>query len=82
MYWVDSKFQYQEKLIKFQSLDADHDDRAYNQHFLQLCKFYDIKKKLFEIVTDNASNNGIIKEKLKKLWIIEHEIEVKTQYLV
>ena len=66
VYWVDSKFKYQEKLIEFQSLDVDHDDRTYNQHFLQLCKFYDIKKKLFEIVINNVNNNEIMKEKLEK----------------
>ena len=38
----------------------------YNQHFLQLCEFYNIKKKLFEIVMNNASNNEIIKKKIEK----------------
>ena len=66
MYWIDNKFQYQEKLIEFQSLNIDHDDRTYNQHFLQLCKYYNIKKKLLRIVIDNASNNDIMKEKLEK----------------
>ena len=66
IYWVDNKFQYQEKLIEFQFLNADHDDQAYNQYFLQLCEFYNIKKKLFEIVIDNASNNEIMKKNLKK----------------
>ena len=30
MYWIDNKFQYKEKLIGFQSLNIDHDDRTYN----------------------------------------------------
>ena len=66
MYWIDNKFQYQEKLIEFQFLNIDHDDRTYNQHFLQLCEYYDIKKKLLKIVIDNASNNDIMKKKFKK----------------
>ena len=66
MYWIDNKFQYSKESIKFQSLNIDHDNRTYNQHFLQLCKFYDIKKKLFEIVINNASNNEIMKKKFKK----------------
>ena len=53
-------------MIEFQSLNIDHDDRAYNQHFLQLCEYYDIKKKLLKVVIDNASNNDIIKKKLEK----------------
>ena len=66
MYWIDNKFQYQEKLIEFQSLNINHDDWAYNQHFLQLCEYYDIKKKLLKVVIDNASNNDIMKKELKK----------------
>ena len=66
MYWINNKFQYQEKLIGFQSLNIDHDDWAYNQHFLQLCEYYDIKKKLLKVVIDNASNNDIMKKKFKK----------------
>ena len=66
MYWIDNKFQYQEKLIEFQSLNIDHDDQIYNQHFLQLCEYYDIKKKLLKVVIDNASNNDIMKKKFKK----------------
>ena len=66
MYWINNKFQYQEKLIGFQSLNIDHDDWAYNQHFLQLCEYYDIKKKLLKVVIDNASNNDIMKKKFEK----------------
>ena len=51
---------------QFQFLNVNHDDRAYNQHFLQLCEFYDIKKKLFEIVTNNVNNNEIIKKEFEK----------------
>ena len=31
---------------------------------LQLLSFYDLKEKLFEVVTDNASNNEIMNEEL------------------
>ena len=53
-------------MIEFQSLNIDHDDRTYNQHFLQLCEYYDIKKKLLKVVIDNASNNDIMKKKFEK----------------
>ena len=66
IYWIDNKFQYQKELIEFQFLNIDHDNRTYNQHFLQLCEYYNIKKKLLKIVIDNASNNDIMKKKLKK----------------
>ena len=33
---------------------------------MQLCEYYDIKKKLLKVVIDNASNNDIMKKKLEK----------------
>ena len=53
-------------MIGFQSLNIDHDDWIYNQQFLQLCEYYDIKKKLLKVVINNASNNNIMKKKFEK----------------
>ncbi len=36
------------------------------QELLKILNIYNIKNKLFEIVTNNASNNDILKKKLKK----------------
>ena len=37
-----------------------------NQHFLQLCKYYNIKKNLLKVIINNANNDKTMKKKLKK----------------
>jgi len=36
------------------------------QELLKILNIYNIKNKLFNVVTNNASNNNILKEKLEK----------------
>jgi len=35
--------------------------------FIKILKFFEIKKKLFEVVINNASNNDTLKDKLNKV---------------
>jgi len=37
------------------------------QELLKILNIYNIKNKLFNVVTNNASNNNILKEKLEKI---------------
>ncbi len=67
IYWVNVKFQFREHFIEFTSLDIEHTERQLMMKLMKILKNYAIKNKLFKIVINNASNNSILKEKLKKI---------------
>ena len=64
MYWINDDFQHHEHLIEFVLLNVDHSSKNLLHELCKLLTFYNIKEKLFEVVTDNASNNDIMTEKL------------------
>jgi len=67
IYWIDVEFQFHEHLIEFTSLDIEHIKRQLMMKLIKILKNYAIKNKLFKIVTNNVSNNSILKEKLEKI---------------
>ena len=67
IYWVNVEFQFREHLIKFTSLNIEHINHQLIMKLMKILKNYVIKNKLFKIVINNASNNNILKEKLKKI---------------
>jgi len=48
------------------SFQVKHIDCDLMQELLKILNIYNIKNKLFDIVTNNASNNNTLKEKLEK----------------
>ncbi len=59
-------FQYHEHLIEFTFLEVKHTDHHLMQKLFKILNTYDIKNKLFDIITDNASNNKTLKKKLER----------------
>ncbi len=66
IYWMNVAFQYREHLIEFTSLEVEHTDHHLMQKLFKILNIYDIKNKLFDVVTDNASNNDTLKKKLER----------------
>jgi len=66
IYWMNAAFQYREHLIEFTSLEVEHIDCHLMQELFKILNIYDIKNKLFDVVTDNASNNDTLKKKLER----------------
>jgi len=64
---MNAAFQYREHLIEFISLKVEHTDRHLMQELFKILNTYNIKNKLFDVVTDNASNNDTLKKKLEKV---------------
>ena len=48
------------------SFQVEHINCYLIQELLKILNIYNIKNKLFDVVTNNASNNNTLKEKLKK----------------
>ena len=78
VYWVNSNFQYQERLIGFVPLGARHGGQEMLDLLLPILEFYGITSKLLAVVTDNASNNatlkGLLDEAMKEMnitWSLE-----------
>jgi len=63
---MNAAFQYREHLIEFTSFEVEHTDRHLMQELFKILNIYDIKNKLFDVVTDNASNNNTLKKKLER----------------
>ncbi len=63
---MNAAFQYREHLIKFTSLEVKHIDHHLMQKLFKILNTYNIKNKLFDVVTDNASNNDTLKKKLER----------------
>jgi len=63
---MNAAFQYHEHLIKFTFLEVEHTDRHLMQELFKILNTYNIKNKLFDVVTDNASNNDTLKKKLER----------------
>ncbi len=63
---MNAVFQYHEHFIEFTSLKVEHTDRHLMQELFKILNTYDIKNKLFDVVTDNASNNDTLKKKLER----------------
>ena len=59
-------FQYHEHFIEFTSLEVKHTDHHLMQKLFKILNIYNIKNKLFNVVTDNASNNKTLKKKLER----------------
>ena len=63
---MNAAFQYHEHFIEFTSLEVKHTDCHLMQELFKILNTYNIKNKLFDVVTDNASNNNTLKKKLKR----------------
>ncbi len=63
---MNATFQYREHFIKFTSLEVKHTDHHLMQELFKILNTYDIKNKLFDVITDNASNNDTLKKKLER----------------
>ncbi len=48
------------------SFQVKHINCCLIQELLKILNIYNIKNKLFDVVTNNASNNNTLKEKFKK----------------
>ncbi len=66
IYWMNAAFQYHEPLIEFTSLEIEHTDHHLMQELFKILNIYNIKNKLFDVITDNASNNDTLKKKLER----------------
>ena len=60
-------FEYHEQLIEFFTLNIIYEDIYLLIELIKFLNFFEIKKKLFEVIIDNASNNNILKNKLKRV---------------
>jgi len=63
---MNATFQYREHFIEFTSLEVKHTDHHLMQELFKILNTYDIKNKLFDVITDNASNNDTLKKKLER----------------
>jgi len=63
---MNAAFQYHEHFIEFTSFEVEHTDHHLMQELFKILNTYDIKNKLFDVVTDNASNNDTLKKKLER----------------
>jgi len=81
---MNAAFQYHEHFIEFTSLEVEHTDHHLMQKLFKILNIYNIKNKLFDVITDNTSNNDTLKKSLKKrsINVTFHEIKHKTQFLV
>ena len=59
-------FEYHEQLIEFSTLNVVHEDAQLLTELMKLLNFFEIKKKLFKVIIDNASNNSTLKNELKR----------------
>ncbi len=64
---MNAAFQYHEHLIEFTSLEVEHTDHHLMQELFKILNIYNIKNKLFNVVTDNVSNNDTLKKKLERV---------------
>ena len=53
-------------LIEFLYLNTEHIDRYIIIELINLLDFYDIKNKVYSFITNNISNNKILKKELYK----------------
>jgi len=63
---MNAVFQYHEHLIEFTSFEVEHINYHLMQKLFKILNTYNIKNKLFDVVTDNASNNDTLKKKLER----------------
>ena len=59
-------FKYHEKSIEFSIIDIVYEDAQLLTKLMKLLNFFEIKKQLFKVIINNASNNNILKNELKK----------------
>ncbi len=64
---MNAAFQYHEHFIEFTFLEVEHTDHHLMQELFKILNTYNIKNKLFDVVTDNASNNDTLKKKLERV---------------
>jgi hypothetical protein len=65
-YQITKDWKYEEYTIGFEPLRGRHTGHKLALHVVDLLKFYGIEKRLFAITTDNAANNGTMRENVKK----------------
>ncbi len=63
---MNAAFQYHEHFIEFTFLEVEHTDHHLMQELFKILNIYNIKNKLFNVITDNASNNETLKKKLER----------------
>ncbi len=63
---MNAAFQYHEHFIEFTSFEVEHTDHHLMQKLFKILNIYNIKNKLFDVITDNTSNNDTLKKKLEK----------------
>ena len=59
-------YKYHEQLIEFSIFNIIYDDAQLLIELIKILNFFKIKNKFFEVIIDNASNNSILKEELKR----------------
>ncbi len=52
------------------------------QELLKILNTYNIKNKLFDVVTNNVSNNDTLKEKLEKCYASTFVRDIRENYVI
>ena len=65
-HWIDDNFELHQEVLAFERLRDHHTGENMSNIVLEVLGHYDIADKLLCITTDNAGNNGILCESLKK----------------
>ena len=60
-------FEYYKRLIEFSTLNIIHKNAQLLTKLMKFLNFFEIKEKFFKVIIDNANNNDILKNKLKKI---------------
>ncbi|KAK9427226.1 hypothetical protein V1505DRAFT_288463, partial [Lipomyces doorenjongii] len=66
-HWITGEWEAREAVLHIAELPGSHTGVALAQEVLTCLRFYDIKKKLVAITSDNASNNAALVHKLERL---------------
>ena len=66
IYWIYDNFQHREYFIKFTLINIQHIKIHLMIELMRILNFYEIRRKLCNVVIDNIDNNKILKNKLKK----------------
>ncbi|KAK9494588.1 hypothetical protein V1508DRAFT_323720, partial [Lipomyces doorenjongii] len=68
-HWITGEWEAREAVLHIAELPGSHTGVALAQEVLTCLRFYDIKKKLVAITSDNASNDAALVHKLERLLV-------------
>ncbi len=66
-YFINENSKYRKKLFVFQSLSNTHTNKIIMKIIVNILKIYKLKKRLFIVTTNNASNNKKMRKKIKNM---------------